>query len=584
MDQRAENSTCFNCLAENVQNMEDHLKICPLELVECGWCGLRQSRKVFKEHIVLAKNPEKELNHEQQCMQRQCRNLYKQQNKQSDAIQKLSNDMKHLNQQDGEFSEKFQVQDCAIQRLSDDIKTLNQQHNKFNDKFQQYVTWKSLIVYTVLMLIINSICSHYWLQSQQIINNYETIKSQVNALNQKFLVDNHTNETLTGKKVKYEASENYDPFANDIDWIKDMIIKLNKSKCNETNPWQRWMTKAEENFTRIISETNNQLNKSYAQFTLALADTERDFANTTDLIDLRSQVENQLNLITKLNQSLLTDAKHWMEIKGNFMGEVDLINDQITNLSQSIPNEMKQLLTEIKENFNTLVARNISVVNDQLKVLNQSMLNETKQWLNQLTELKETFTKRIANLSFEMHTLKFIESNHSNIAIDEGMYCSQPADHGSIYEHQDFTELKLLEQSNRLHLEDSELVQTLPAIFKMINFNEKVKNTEQCYGGSFFAFNGGYFMILKVCISAGHNDCKGIGVSVFLRPMKGPYDDELQRLGHWPLKGTFRVELFSSLSNSTQEIIFSTYTCSECTKRVIDANIKPKRWGYTQFI
>ena len=143
-EQRVENDTtipCFNnCGAEiNLQNKEVHLQTCPLALVECGWCGLRQSRNIFNEHIRLA-NPEKEINHEQQCMQRQCTDLSKQQNKQDDAIQRLSNDMKNLNQQDSEFNDKFQEQGDAIQRLSDNMKKLTQQRSAFSSQFQQYIT------------------------------------------------------------------------------------------------------------------------------------------------------------------------------------------------------------------------------------------------------------------------------------------------------------------------------------------------------------------------------------------------------------------------------------------------------------
>ena len=32
-------------------------------------------------------------------------------------------------------------------------------------------------------------------------------------------------------------------------------------------------------------------------------------------------------------------------------------------------------------------------------------------------------------------------------------------------------------------------------------------------------------------------------VSVYLHLMKGPYDDKLEQSGHWPLSGTFTVEL-----------------------------------------
>ena len=44
----------------------------------------------------------------------------------------------------------------------------------------------------------------------------------------------------------------------------------------------------------------------------------------------------------------------------------------------------------------------------------------------------------------------------------------------------------------------------------------------------------------------------GIGthVSVYLHLMKGPHDDELEQSGHWPLRGTFTIELLNQLNDS----------------------------------
>ena len=45
--------------------------------------------------------------------------------------------------------------------------------------------------------------------------------------------------------------------------------------------------------------------------------------------------------------------------------------------------------------------------------------------------------------------------------------------------------------------------------------------------------------------------------------------------------------MFNEISNNihySREIIFSTYTCRQCTKRVEDSNVKARRWGHTQFI
>ena len=110
---------CEKCGKEiNLKNMEDHLSNCPLEEVVCGWCNLRQSRNVFKEHIKLV-NPEKEINNVQQCMQCQCYTLFKEQNKFSTLIneqQKQLDDMKNQLTQLNELSDDMKNQ------LSDNIK------------------------------------------------------------------------------------------------------------------------------------------------------------------------------------------------------------------------------------------------------------------------------------------------------------------------------------------------------------------------------------------------------------------------------------------------------------------------------
>ena len=78
--------------------MEDHLSNCPLKIVECGLCHLKQSRNVFKEHIKLA-NPEKEINNVQQCMQRQCYKLFKEQKTFSTFIKKQQNQLDDMKNQ-----------------------------------------------------------------------------------------------------------------------------------------------------------------------------------------------------------------------------------------------------------------------------------------------------------------------------------------------------------------------------------------------------------------------------------------------------------------------------------------------------
>jgi len=93
--------------------------------------------------------------------------------------------------------------------------------------------------------------------------------------------------------------------------------------------------------------------------------------------------------------------------------------------------------------------------------------------------------------------------------------------------------------------------QVAPVNFTMNNFTEKMTNKDSWYSDPFFAFWKGYKMGLKV-YAGGNGVGIGTHVSVFLYLMKGPYDDLLEQSGHWPLKGTFKIELLNHLNHENQ--------------------------------
>ena len=76
----------------------------------------------------------------------------------------------------------------------------------------------------------------------------------------------------------------------------------------------------------------------------------------------------------------------------------------------------------------------------------------------------------------------------------------------------------------------------------MYNFTNKKVNKEKWISSPFFAYEGGYQMCLRVD-AAGYGDGEGTHVSVYLHLMKGPHDDKLEQSDHWPLRGTFTIEL-----------------------------------------
>ena len=591
----------------NLKDLNDHLKICALEVVECGWCGLRQSRKHFKDHIILA-NPETEINHAQQCMQRQydelskrCNTLSKQQKEFRENIEKQLNDAIE------KFSDDIKIKDDVMQRLSDDVmqRLSDDVMQKLSDdpsvknQIQQNSNspiWKTLSFCIGILLIINFmfvLCHHYWLQPQQVVPavpHHKTMFDQIDNMS----VDSCCNEAdiwheeLIELKTKYnkitQELHEYSQSNNKLnDYLKDingtvlvedfklelsqhldLITNLNQSILNEAKSWQECMIKVEEGYAKID--------------------------------DLRLQMNDQLNMIVRLNSTIINETKQWHKWLGKsfiIKSEIDdlrlQMNDQlniIVRLNSTIINETKQWHKWLEKSF--IIKSEMddvrSELNSQIFHLNQSMANGAKQWQRQLKEMKGNFTKTTTNLMSEIHELKL---NCSNI-MDDGK-CTILTENGcEVVKKQihESIELKFLDmQSNNLIFENSELTRTLPVTFKMSNFNEKMKDTEQWYGSPFFVFIEGYLMSLEV-LASGYDDGKGTHVSLFLRLMKGPYDDKLQQSGHWPLRGTFTVKILNKFTDNdyyTREMIFSTYYCSTCTKRVTDDGVNDG-WGYSQFI
>ena len=125
-----------------------------------------------------------------------------------------------------------------------------------------------------------------------------------------------------------------------------------------------------------------------------------------------------------------------------------------------------------------------------------------------------------------------------------------------------------------------------PVISKLTKFSQWVRSKKQWDSGPFFAFNGGYQMCLKVNV-AGYGDGEGTHVSAYLYLMKGSHDDELEQSGHWPLRGTFTIELLNQLNDHDHHSVivqFYHHRCSRCTNRVLGGVIANIGRGQPQFI
>ena len=125
--------------------------------------------------------------------------------------------------------------------------------------------------------------------------------------------------------------------------------------------------------------------------------------------------------------------------------------------------------------------------------------------------------------------------------------------------------------------------QIAPVTFKLTHLSQWQKNKQTWCSSPFFAFNEGYQMILTVDIAG----CNGTHLSVYLHLMKGPHDDKLEQSGHWPLRGTFTIELLNQLNDSDHHshmLQFHHHPCSECTKRVLEEATANSGHGHPWFI
>ena len=392
------------------KNIEDHLKGCPLQIVECGWCGLKQSRNVFKEHIILA-NPETEINNIQQCMQRQCDDLSKQQAEFRNYIKR--------------FSDDIQNKDGVIQRLSDDVKSLTQQNKDINSKFQQCIRWNRFIGALLIIILSFVLGHHYWLQPQQPVPHYKAATDQTD--NYIILADNFSkiwHEELTEMKTKH--SNVVAELATFKSEVNGQIVQLNQSVFKEAKQWEKKLKKMEISFTKTTelatfkSEVNGQivqLNQSVLkeakQWEKQLKKMENSFTKTTELATFKSEVNGQ---IVQLNQSVLKEAKQWekqlKKMENSFTKTTELatfkseVNGQIVQLNQSVLKEVKQWEKQLKKMENsftktTELATFKSEVNGQIVQLNQSMLKEVKQWEKQLKKMENSFTKTTELATFK---------------------------------------------------------------------------------------------------------------------------------------------------------------------------------------
>lgn len=132
-------------------------------------------------------------------------------------------------------------------------------------------------------------------------------------------------------------------------------------------------------------------------------------------------------------------------------------------------------------------------------------------------------------------------------------------------------------KENSDHTQDSKIfqgetiVEVAPVIRLISNFSERVKNNEQFYVyDAFVTFEGGYQMIMSICMSGCHAG-EGTHISVYVHLMKGPNDDQLEKLNYWPFSGVLEIALLDQYRDEChcyKYIALDENVSSECTDRV----------------
>ena len=131
--------------------------------------------------------------------------------------------------------------------------------------------------------------------------------------------------------------------------------------------------------------------------------------------------------------------------------------------------------------------------------------------------------------------------------------------------------LKLLSLNNFTEEVDD---QVAPFTLKLPGFS-KMEIGDPWYSSPFFAFEGGYQIHLKV---ARDRECL-ISSELFL--MKGPYDEKLQNLGLWPLRGIFKVQLLGNNNYYPSNVLLDKEKCTKCFKRVAENDVASEGFGFS---
>jgi len=125
--------------------------------------------------------------------------------------------------------------------------------------------------------------------------------------------------------------------------------------------------------------------------------------------------------------------------------------------------------------------------------------------------------------------------------------------------------------------------QIIPVTFKMTGLAKKLKTNRDWYSDPFYTDVMGYR--IRLCIDVGGDgDCKGTHCSMFLRLMRGRYDDDLS----WPLKTNFQIVLLNQINDDHHQShtvnFIKAINERDVTHRVFHRDMAKSAWGSSSFI
>ncbi len=118
------------------------------------------------------------------------------------------------------------------------------------------------------------------------------------------------------------------------------------------------------------------------------------------------------------------------------------------------------------------------------------------------------------------------------------------------------------------------LINTPPYYFTMTNFSLHKRGGTQWMCPAFYNELGGYKMALEIS-AFGEGAGKGTHVSVYVRILRGEYDDHIQ----WPLKASVTIQLISQLNEDHYEMTTPVYEWTRVREGVVGVG-----WGWDRFI